>query len=193
MLGHGPDTCLPLIPFSQFIAGCGMVYDYKHQHIIIYSPAHSYAYVYSLRSRRWGMMHSGIKSTVNSYPEALAVAEDAGGNRVLVDFSTAEGGNISGLVVTRPLHLDAPNLLKTVDNVIQRGLFRRGHVKSVLYGSRDLFTWHPVWSSSDHYMRGFSGTPYKWFRIALVLDMMPGESIHGCSVQYRLRHTNQPR
>lgn len=193
VLGHDADTCLPLVPFSQFIASCGIIYDYVHQHIIVFSPQYSYAYVYSLRSRRWGMMHSGIKSTVNSYPEALSVAEDTGGNRLLVDFSTAEGGNISGLVVTRPLHLDAPNILKTVDNVIQRGLFRRGHVKSVLYGSRDLFSWHTVWSSSDHYMRGFSGTPYKWFRIALVLDMMPGESIHGCSVQYRLRHTNQPR
>ena len=36
MLEHPSDTCLPIAPFSQFIAHCKMAYDYQHQHIIIF-------------------------------------------------------------------------------------------------------------------------------------------------------------
>lgn len=189
MLGHGVDTCLPVAPFSSFLKKCGMLYDYVHQRIIVYSPEYTYAYVYSLKSQKWGMMYSQIVSDINSYPEAMAVDREGR----LVDFSQTNDTTINGLVVTRPLRLDAPNVLKTVNNVIQRGHFRRGHVKTVLYGSRDLFSWHLVWSSKDHFMRGFSGTPYKYYRIGLLLNMEPDESIYGCSVQHEPRHTNQPR
>lgn len=59
-----------------------MIYDYTNQHIIVYNPAVRYAYVFSLKSKLWGMMLSDIVNNVNSYPEALAMAD---GNR-LVDF-----------------------------------------------------------------------------------------------------------
>lgn len=189
MLGHSADKCLPVAPFLTFLKSCGMLYDYVHQRIIVYSPNYTYAYVYSLKSQKWGMMYSRLVADINSYPEAMAI-DDAGN---LVDFSQTDDTTISGLVVTRPLRLDAPNILKTVNTIIQRGHFRKGHVQSVLYGSRDLYSWHLVWSSKDHYLRGFRGTPYKYFRIALVVNMEPDESIYGCSVQYEPRHTNQPR
>ena len=66
-------------------------------------------------------------------------------------------------------------------------------MKVVLYGSRDLRTWFPVASSVDHYLRGFSGTPYKYFRIALVCTLTHKESIWGCTIQYTPRLVNQPR
>ena len=50
-----------------------MLYDYVHQRVIVYNPAYTYAYVFSLKSREWGMMYSTIKAGINSYPEALAV------------------------------------------------------------------------------------------------------------------------
>ena len=64
--------------------------------------------------------------------------------------------------------MDEPDVFKTIDTIIQRGYFKSGHVVQVLYGSNDLFNWHTVWSSTDKYMRGFRGTPYKAFRIALI-------------------------
>ena len=189
MLRHDDKTCFPIAPFSEFLRTCGMVYDYVHQHIIVFSPLHSYSYVYSLKSQNWGMMFSKIDSVVNSYPEALAVDKDCN----LVDFTKDSAAEIRGLLISRPLKLDAPDMLKTVDTVIQRGLFRQGHVQSVLYGSRDLYNWHPVWSSKDHYLRGFRGTPYKYFRIALLCDLAEGESIYGATAQFTPRQTNQPR
>lgn len=73
---------IAMIPFFDFLAACRMIYDYTNQHIIVYNPAVRYAYVFSLKSKLWGMMLSDIVNNVNSYPEALAMAD---GNR-LVDF-----------------------------------------------------------------------------------------------------------
>ena len=95
--------------------------------------------------------------------------------------------------MTRPFKLDMPDVMKTIDTIIQRGNFRRGNVKQILYGSRDLVNWFPVYSSVDHYLRGFRGTPYKYFRIALKCSLTDDESLSGMSVQFTPRYTNQPR
>lgn len=191
MLGHDPitDKCLPTLPFTKFLKQCRMIYDYVHQRVIVYAPGITYAYVFSLKSKLWGMTFSNIASHLNSYPEALAVDH----NGALLNFSAMDGDETKGLFVTRPLKLDAPDILKTIDTVIQRGNFRKGHVQSVLFGSRDLQNWHLVWSSKDHYLRGFRGSPYKYFRIALLCNLSPDESIFGASLQFTPRHTNQPR
>lgn len=166
-----------------------MIYDYPHQRIIVYNASCSYAYVYSLRTKLWGMIFSDIADNINSYPEALAMTKDGS----LVDFSKESTLTVPGLLVTRPLKLDIPDMLKTIDTIIQRGTFRKGHIKSVLYGSRNLSDWHLVWSSTDHFMRGFSGTPYKYFRIALLCNLDPGESIAGASINFKTRLANQLR
>lgn len=184
-----PDKCLPILPFSEFLKNCGIIYDYVHQRIIVFNSECTYAYVFSLKTKLWGMMYSTIKHSLNSYPEALAV--DRSGN--IVNFSKNHDSPHAGLLVSRPLKLDAPDVLKTVRSVITRGQFRKGNVRSVLYGSRDLHTWNIVWSSVDHYMRGFSGSPYKYFRIALLCELAPGESISGSSVEFLPRFTNRPR
>lgn len=189
-LRHDSDSCMPTVPFSKFLRECGMIYDYVHQRIIVFNRNYTYAYIYSLKTKAWGMIYSDIQTSVNSYPEALAV--DGKGN--LVDFTQDDvDAEAPGLLVTRPLNLDVINIHKTIDSIIQRGNFAKGNVRSVLYGSRDLINWHLVWSSKDHYLRGFRGTPYKYFRIALLCNLAPGESIYGASVRFTPRLTNQPR
>lgn len=180
---------ITLLPFNEFLKGCRMIYDYTYQRIIVYNAAVSYAYVYSLKSRSWGMMRSDIVDNVNSYPEALAMAQ---GDK-LVDFSKPQAENITALIVTRPFKIDDPNAFKTINTIIQRGQFRSTHVQQVLYGSNDLEHWHTVWSSVDKIMRGFRGTPYKAYRLALICKFDKGESIYGCTVVYETRMTNQVR
>ena len=196
------------VAFREFLRGCRMLYDYVHQRIIVYSrhldgdgkpeSPYPYAYVYSLKTKTWGMIPSNIKDTVPSYPEALAMLFDGS----LADYSADgsltldEDGSITGIkgmLITRPLKLDAPDALKTVSTVIQRGNFRRGHVSSVLWGSRDLFHWQLVWSSTTHTMSGFRGTPFKYFRIGVLLDLKQDESLYGCSIEYTPRFTNRLR
>lgn len=184
--------------FHEFVKGCRMLYSYNLQRIIVFNRDYPYAYVYSLKSKSWGMMPSTIAYAIPSYPEALAQLEDG----TIVDYSgtadttTEEDGSLTGIkgvLITRPLKLDAPDALKTVDTVIQRGNFQRGHIKTAIYGSRDLINWFVVWTSVDHYLRGFRGTPYKYFRLVLLCDLDPTESVYGCSIQYTPRFTNRLR
>ncbi len=195
-LGHSADACLPMKPFLGFLAGCQMVYDYVHQRIFVYNPTkengtpkYTYAYVFSLKSKMWGMVFSDLASTINAYPEALAMTHD----NKLVSFSDTDEEVCKGLYITRPLKLEAADVQKTISTLIQRGHFQRGDVGTVLYGSRDLYTWHLIWSSKDHYLRGFRGTPYKYFRIAGLATLTDGKSIFGASVNFEHRHTNQLR
>ena len=189
MLNHDADACLPVAPIPTFLSSCGMIYDYSHQRIMVYNEFFSYAYVYSLKSKQWGMVFSRMVSSVNSYPEALAV--DADGR--LLCLSEESGESLSGLLVTRPLKLGEPDVYKTVDAVFQRGFFRNGNVSSVLYGSRDLRKWHLVSSSVSHCLRNHLGSPYKYFVIALVCTLDADESIFGCTFQYQRRLTEKPR
>ena len=200
-LEHEPTTdyCLPIIPFTEFLKHCRMIYDYVHQRLIVYAvsdtatqfTAPTYAYVYSFESQQWGMMFSDIVDNLNSYPEALAI----NAKNQLVNFSLLEDttASVKGMAVTRPLKLDAPDCIKTINNVIQRGLFNRGDVQTVLYGSRDLVNWFVVFSSKDHYLRGFRGTGYKYFRLVSLTDFSVDKSLAGASVQYDVRQNNQPR
>lgn len=178
-----------LLPFREFLTSCKMVYDYTNQRIVVFNPSVNYAYVYSLKSKLWGMVRSHIVDGLNSYPEALAMLS---GN-VLADLSHSDAMGITALVVTRPFKLGQQDVLKTIDTIIQRGYFRSSHVAQVLYGSRDLFNWHVVWSSADSYLRGLHGTPYKYFRLALICQLGEDESLYGCTVQFTPRLTNKPR
>lgn len=191
MLNHKPSTdkCLPTLPFSEFLKQCQMLYDYVHQRIIVYAPNITYAYVLSLKTKQWGMIFSNITSHLNAYPEALAI--DANNN--VLNFSVQNAEAVKCLYVTRPLKLEAANVLKTIDTLIQRGMFSKGNVSTVLYGSRDLQNWYLVWSSKDHYLKGFRGSPYKFFRIAGVATLSPDENIIGASVSFAPRQTNKMR
>ena len=183
-----------------------MIYDYTHSHIIVFNPTlddentqiYPYAYLYSLKSKQWGMTHAELADTVNAYPQALAMTTD---NR-LVTFSTTPPADdttppaddtTTAMFVTRPLKLDTPDALKTISAIIQRGHFPAAGVATLLYASRDLYTWSLVASSRTHILRGFSGTPYKYFRIATIAKLKPSQSIFSASIQYTPRYNNKLR
>lgn len=178
--------------FKDFVQECRMIYDYTGQRIIVYNSGYNYAYIYSLESNKWGMMQCNIDYSVRAYPAALAVNRDG----ELVNCSVGSGSAaVNAMLITRPLSLDLPDVQKTVRAVLQRGLFakRRGHVRSILFASRDMLDWFSMMSSKDEDMRGFSGTGFKWFRVGLLLQLDPQESIQGCSIQYDTKYTNRLR
>lgn len=180
---------LTQLPFLDFVKNCKMIYDYTNQHIIVYNPDVQYAYVYSLKSQQWGMMLNYIQDNVDSYPEALAVMK----NNRLVDFSDESNKAPSVLVVTRPFKMNEPDVLKTANKIIQRGRVNDRSISQVLYASNDMNNWFVVWSSNDMVMSGFRGTPYKYFRLAIIRNLDKSESLQGFSVQYEPRLTNKLR
>lgn len=185
------QTDFQFLTFREFLKKCRMIYDYTHQRIIIYNPTCTYAYLYSMESKQWGMMHSNIVSNLNSYPDAFAMTSE----NELINFSQPDNTvqSLTALAITRPFKMDDPNMFKTIDTIIQRGYFKSNHIAQVLYGSNDLFNWHPIWSSTDKYLRGFRGTPYKTFRLVLICNLDKSENMLGYTVQFNPRMLNKPR
>ena len=178
--------------FMEYIQGCNMSYDYTNQRIIVFNKEYSYAYVFSLQTKTWSMIPSNFINSVNSYPDSYIMAK----SNTLVNVSNT--GNeyskgVKGIIITRPLKLDSPDLLKTITQSIHRGVFEKGHIKSVLYGSRDCINYIPITSSLDHTIRSIHGSPYKYFRFAIITELSPGESLSGTSVVYETRQTNKLR
>lgn len=188
--------------FSEYRKGARMAYDYVNQRIVVFNANKDYAYVFSMRSKLWGIVASSLTSAINSYPNAYAMAKiktvGSDGkqevtNNCLVDLSRSTETHQKGLLVTRPIKLDVASMLKTFDTVFLRGLFDKGKVQVVLYGSRDNINWHLVHSAKEHYLRGFRGTPYKYFRIVVITNLSIGETLVGASVSYTPRLINQIR
>ena len=195
VVGADKAAIMEYAPFMDFIKESSMLYDYTHQRIIVYNPSQPYAYLYSMKSKMWSLIQSDIQMSLNSYPEALVTLAAKNGRYAIADYSHEDETTqeIDSILVTRPLKLDAPDILKTVNAIIQRGYFKTGHVKTILYGSRDLLNWHLVSSSSTHRINNISGTPYKYFRIVLLCDFEKNESVSGCSLTYKQRFTNKLR
>lgn len=187
----------PRFSFVDYLANSAMLYDYAHQRIILYQKSDDnliseVSYVYSLKSKTWSMMQTDIKYTINAYPNAVVIAKD----NDIFDYSRESSIHKTlahQMLITRPLKLDAPFNLKTINTLIQRGNFAKGKVRTILYGSRDLINWHLVASSVDHTLRNFRGTAYKYFRIVALTDLDAGESLTGASILFDVRQNNQLR
>lgn len=183
---------LTVVDFLEYLKGARMAYDYTHQRIYVFNSKQPYCYVYNLKTKKWTMQAGTYLSALNSYPDALVV-QDKDNTKTLVDLSD-ENTEITGTgtVITRPLKLDT-TALKTIRSIIQRGVFQKGHVQTILYGSRDLIGWFLLGSSTDHYLRRLAGTPYRYFRLVLQVTLDEGESLYGCTVDYEIKYNNKIR
>lgn len=185
------------IAFSEFLKECRMIYDYTNQRVIVYNPSVNYAYVFSLKSKKWGILNCSIVSNVPSYTEAYAVIwvryRNTRTRQQLVDLSQSASTSGVGLLVTRPIKLDDPDAFKTIRTIIQRGTAADSNLIQVLYGSNDFKNWRVVSSSKNKYLRGISGTPYKLFRLVVIFDAKETEELTGYSVEFEPRLRNKLR
>lgn len=173
--------------FSNFMESCRVAYDYKGQRIMLYNPTYSYAYVFSLRSKLWGMCEASWRRSLNGYPDCLVEALGENGTPYVLNLSTQDSDtkSVRTLLVTRPLKLDEGDVLKTVTDILLRGYFRKGKCSFALFGSRDLFNWGCIGSvSGKERLRRQQGTPYKYFRLAVIADMSSDEGISGATVEF---------
>jgi hypothetical protein len=111
----------------------------------------------------------------------------------IMDLSASETSIMgAGMIVTRPIKL-ASNNLKSLRALVQRGMFVSEHVNQILYASNDLFNWFAVASSTDGMIQALGGTPYKYYKLAVVTKLLNGESLDGFSVDSLERFTNKLR
>lgn len=191
-LGNIPESDVKYVRFRKYLEEAGMIYDYYDSRIIVFNPNYTYAYVYSLKSNMWGTMHNVFNKRVNIYPESYATDKEGKILDVYVKESTE---NVPFFLCSRPLTL-GQDAYKTMFDCITRGYFSSiqvGKCGMVLFGSDDLVNWYYVGSSVNMYLRNLVGSPYKYFRLALMGNLAPKESISALSTEFQSRLQNKLR
>ena len=181
------------IRFKDYLKSADMIYDYYNNRIIVFNPNQAYAYVYSLKSKMWGAMKNVFNKRVNIYPEAYATNKEG---KILNVYVDEPYSNTPYFLCSRPLTISDKEVYKTIFTCIARGYFRKeinGKCAIVLYGSNNLFDWYLVRTSVNEYLRGIAGSPYKYFRVALIGNLATNESISGLSAEFQERLQNKLR
>ena len=100
--------------------------------------------------------------------------------------------NKNGIILTRPIKL-GDDMLKTVNNIVCRGVFNKTDISFVLYASTDGIFYFPVGSVIGPYLSRICGTPFKYFRILVTANLTRKKSISVISVYYTPKWRNKPR
>lgn len=191
-LGNIPESDVKYVRFRKYLEEAGMIYDYYDSRIIVFNPNYTYAYVYSLKSNMWGTMHNVFNKRVNIYPESYATDKEG---KILDVYVKEPTENVPFFLCSRPLTL-GHDAYKTMFDCITRGYFssiQAGKCGMVLFGSNDLVNWYYVGSSVNMYLRNLVGSPYKYFRLALMGNLAPKESISALSTEFQSRLQNKLR
>ena len=181
------------IRFKDYLKSADMIYDYYNNRIIVFNPNQAYAYVYSLKSKMWGTMKNVFNKRVNIYPESYATNKEG---KILNVYVEEPYSNTPYFLCSRPLTISDKEVYKTIFTCIARGYFRKGtngKCAIVLYGSNNLFDWYLIKTSINDYLRGIAGSPYKYFRVALIGNLATNESISGLSAEFQERLQNKLR
>ena len=178
-------------PFLAFVKSASVAYDYPGRRIFFIKRDEKYQYVYKLDTRTWHKMTTGMEmvSSLNSYPEALVQASNAGRARILnlstiLDTSKKQYAE-RGVIATRPFDLGEPDVYKTITDVRVRGQFAKGAVKFILLGSNDGINFATV--------NTLRGRAWKLFRMIILADLEPTERISWVDVMYDAKFTNKLR
>ena len=141
----------------------------------------------------WGTMKNVFNKRVNIYPESYATNKEG---KILNVYVEEPYSNTPYFLCSRPLTISDKEVYKTIFTCIARGYFRKGtngKCAIVLYGSNNLFDWYLIKTSINEYLRGIAGSPYKYFRVALIGNLATNESISGLSAEFQERLQNKLR
>lgn len=178
--------------FRAFMKNANMIYDYYDSRIIVFNPSYGYAYVYSLKSNLWGTMENVIRKRVNSYPESYAINFEG---KIVNVYVEEPRDKVPFFFCTQPLTLGQGDSHKTMFTCIIRGYWMPDKTNSgqVLFGSNDLYNWFYIGSSVDNSLRNLVGSPYRYFRVAVIGKIDIYESISRISAEFQPRWQNKLR
>lgn len=187
------DGEVAYVRFRKYMKNADMIYDYYDSRIIVFNPSYGYAYVYSLKSNLWGTMVNVFAKRVNSYPESYAINK---AGKIVNVYVEEPSNNIPFFFCTRPLTLGQGDSHKTMFTCLIRGYWTCDSSKSngqILFGSNDMKHWFYIGSSIDNSLRNLVGSPYRYFRVAVIGKMNADESISSISTAFQPRWQNKLR
>lgn len=181
------------VPVKDFLAGCRIAYDYPNARLVLFREGSLYAYVYSLNSRTWATISADFVTEVTDYPNSYL--QRATGEVVNLSQKQDYDGTekeVRTFLLSRPMKL-GDDALKTVNAVVNRGHLRRQEGAVMVFASHDGMNYVPIGSARGYRVTRLQGSPYRYFRVAIVRDMHIGESLAQTSVYFTRKWRNKPR
>jgi hypothetical protein len=179
---------------KEFFADCRIAFDYTNSRLffIHQNTDNPYSMVYSILSGVWAKVSSDFVYIINNYPDCY-IQDENGGVLNISEKTNLDSTKVSnGFVLSRPLKL-GDNELKTVTEIINRGIFEKTDISMVLFASVDGIMYFPIGSAIGPKLYRLAGSPYRYFRIGLVAKLNLQKSISGTSVYFEQRARNKPR
>lgn len=183
---------------EEWMQDARFLYDDMRQYIYAFKSDDTLGYIYSISDQAWGMFVNDLEHPLPTYTDALAVSNpDSENKRRLInmsDYNQADHeSSYKSLLITRPMTLGTADAYKTIEALVLRGMIDEDDAKLVIWASNDLKHWEVIASSSTSWYRGRSGTPYKYYRIGVLLDWEEEDSLNGMSADITTRLTNRIR
>ena len=147
---------------------------------------------YSLNSRTWATMTGGITQAVTDYPGCYVQMADGAVLDISAKQDFDDARQVKTLLLTRPLKLGDLGL-KTVNTILLRGLLPAKEGAVIVFASHDGLRYVPIGSAVGIRLSRLQGSPYRYFRVAVVRDMHIGESLAQTSVYFTRKWRNKPR
>ena len=181
------------VPVKDFLEGCRIAYDYPNARLVLFREGSPYAYVYSLNSRTWATMSANFVTEVTDYPNSYLqrITGEVVNLSQKQDYDDT-GKEVRIFLLSRPMKL-GDDALKTVNAVVNRGQMRRMEGAVMVFASHDGMNYVPIGSARGYRVTRLQGSPYRYFRVAIVRDMHIGESLAQTSVYFTRKWRNKPR
>ena len=177
--------------FMDYAREGRMVYDYPNGRVLLYAPGHDYVFVFSLSSGTWATLGIGIANSVTDYPDAY-IQVGSGVKNISKSVDHDGMTAVKTLIVTRPVKLGDDGY-KTVYELIARGAMDRSKGAVLLWGSHDGLEYVLIKGVTGNRIYRSGGTGYRYFRIGIVGNMIPGESLSMVSMRFRRKYGNRLR
>lgn len=155
------------------------LYDYTGSRVLVFPESLAdggVALMYSIRDGAWStIVFPPLNTVVNSYPSPYI--EKADGAVLRMDraydyYGSTQQHFTPGVIVTRTLTFS-----DTMDVVRGFRQYCDSQVKPMMffYGSNDQRSWVYIGRSNREFSNYMPGHPYRFFRVAMVLQMYPSE------------------
>ena len=169
------------VRYRTHLETCKSIFDSRNNRVIFFSENDwVFHLVYNLKSKRWGTCPRMLKRALNTeQPYGISLDEK------VIDISKIEDSpeaQRNSFIVTRPMKIGIGDM-KKMRQIIAVGDFKEGHVKLVLWGSRNLDDWFLIGSSTTHKLRNLCGTGYKYYRLGMLLNLSADETVVGVRIE----------
>ena len=123
----------------------------------------------------------------SNMPAFYSIEEDARHDAEIISMPH------DGFILTRPIKLDDASSRKVIRTINVQGKFKKQNVDIILLGCSDnaMSNWFILASCKGSRLPFKYGTPFKYFRIALITKLWATESISSITIEYSVKELDK--